>query len=180
MAKKRLKIPENSLKMPTFNEKCKFSHKIPQMTSPLNITLGLNPSRIFIQHPKLPLWSSSAWRMKHLGSTGMLWTVPVCSGQYRYALGSTGLFLEPVCSEQYRYVLGSTSMIWAVPVCSGQYRYCPEHTGTVQNIPVPKPNQYCPEHTGTAQSIPVLSRAYRYYPGVSSFRLKFDDPCPKN
>jgi len=46
----------------------------------------------------------------------MLWTVPVCSGQYRYALGSTGLFLEPVCS--------------------GQYRYCPEHTGTVQSIPV--------------------------------------------
>ena len=65
-------------------------------------------------------------------------------------------------------------MIWAVPVCSGQYRYCPEHTGTVQSIPVPKPNRYCPEHTGTAQSIPVLSGAYRYCPGVSSSRLTDD------
>ena len=26
--------------------------------TPLIITLGLNPSRIFIQHPKLPLWPS--------------------------------------------------------------------------------------------------------------------------
>ena len=46
--------------------------------------------------------------MKHLGSTGMLWTVLVCSGQYRYALGSTGLILGLVCSEQYRYAVGST------------------------------------------------------------------------
>ena len=116
----------------------------------------------------------TAWRMKHLGSTGMLWTVPVCSGQYWYALGSTGLFLGPVCSGQYRYVLGSTSMIWAVPVCSGQYQYCPQHTGTAQNIPVTKPNRYCPEHTGTAHSIPVLSRTYRYCPGVSSSRLNMN------
>ena len=78
--------------------------------------------------------------------------------------------MEPVCSGQYQYILGSTGMIWTVPVYSGQYRYCPQHTGTAQSIPVPKPNRYCPEHTGTAQSIPVLSRAYRYCPGVSSSR----------
>ena len=37
------------------------------------------------------------------------------AGQYQYALGSTGLFLEPVCS--------------------GQYRYCPQHTSP-KNKPV--------------------------------------------
>ena len=45
----------------------------------------------------------TVWKMKHLGNTDILWTVPVCSGQYRYALGSTGLFLGPVCCGQYRY-----------------------------------------------------------------------------
>ena len=106
-----------------------------------------------------------------LDSTGMFWAVPVCSGQYRFVFGTGMLWAVPVCSGQYRYALGSTGMLWAVPVCSGQYRYCPEHTGTVQSIPVSKPNRYCPEHTGTAQSIPVLSREYRYCPGVSSSRL---------
>ena len=64
--------------------------------------------------------------------------------------------------------------IQAVPFSSIRYipfRYCPEHTGTAQSIPVSKTNWYCPEHTGTAQNIPVLSRAYRYCPGVSSSRL---------
>merc|ERR1712030_116486 len=61
-------------------------------------------------------------------------------------------------------------MGWAVLVCSGQYWYTLGSTDTAQSIPVPKPNRYCPEHTGTAQSIPVLSRAYQYCPGVSSFR----------
>ena len=55
---KKAENTRNFPKMATFNGKCKFSQKIPQMTPPLNITLGLNPSRIFIQHPKLPLWSS--------------------------------------------------------------------------------------------------------------------------
>ena len=60
--------------------------------------------------------------MKHLGSTGMLWTVLVCSGQYRYALGSTGmLWAILVCSGQYWYALGNTGLFLG-PVCSGQYR----------------------------------------------------------
>ena len=56
VAKKKPKIPENFPIMPTFTGKLKFCQKISQMAPSLKITLGLNPSRIFIQHPKLPLW----------------------------------------------------------------------------------------------------------------------------
>ena len=52
--------------------------------------------------------------MKHLGSTGMLWTVLVCSVKYRYALGSTGMILGLVCCGQYRYALGSTGTAQSV------------------------------------------------------------------
>ena len=74
----------------------------------------------------------SVWKMKHLGSTGMLWTVLVCSGQYQFVFG--------------------TGMLWTVPVLPRAYRYCTEHTGTTQSIPVLyRTYQYCPEHTGTVQ-----------------------------
>ena len=37
-------------------------------------------------------------------------------GQYRYFLDSTGMLWEvPVCSGQYQFVFG-TGMLWAVPV----------------------------------------------------------------
>ena len=75
----------------------------------------------------------------------MLWAVPVCSGQYWYALGSTG-------------------MLWAVPLLPRSYRYCPEHTGPKNKPVLVRAYRYWPEHT-------VLSRAYRYCPGVSSSRL---------
>ena len=44
--------------MTTFMKKWKIFQKISQTAPPLNITLGLNPSTIFIEHPKAPLWTS--------------------------------------------------------------------------------------------------------------------------
>ena len=38
----------------------------------------------------------SVCKMKHIGSTSLLWTVLVCSGQYRYDLGNTGPQIIPV------------------------------------------------------------------------------------
>ena len=54
--------------------------------------------------------------MKYLGSTGMLWTVLVCSGQYRYALGSTGMLWAVLVWFWDRYALDSTGMLWVVLV----------------------------------------------------------------
>ena len=47
--------------------------------------------------------------MKHLGSSCMLWTVQVCSGQYQFVLGA-------VCSGQYRrslHIFGTSSDLQA-------------------------------------------------------------------
>ena len=93
-----------------------------------------------------------------LDSTGMLWAVLVCSGQYRFVFGTGMLWAVPVCSGQYRYDLGSTGMLWAVPVLPTAYRYCPEHTSHKTKPVLPRAYRYCPQHTGTVQSIPVLPR----------------------
>ena len=67
----------------------------------------------------------SVWKMKHLGSTGMLWTVPVCSGQYRFVF--------------------RTSMLWEVPVLFRPY-LSQKETGTAQIVPVLPGLQKTREH----------------------------------
>ena len=99
------------------------------------------------------------------------WAVLVCSGQYWYALGSTGmLWAVPVWFWDW-YALSSTGMLWAVPVLPRVYRYCSDHTGTAQNVLVLPRAYWFQKQTGTAQSIPVLPRTYRYCPGVLSSRF---------
>ena len=111
------------------------------------------------------------WKMKHLDSTGMLWAVSACCGQYLYAFGTGMPRIIRVCSVQYRYCPEHTGTVQIIPVLPRTYRYCQEHTGFKNKPVLPRAYRYCPEHTGTAQNIPVLSRAYRYCPGVSSSRL---------
>ena len=73
----------------------------------------------------------------------MLWAVPVCFWK-RYALGSTSMFWAvPVWSGQYRYALCSTGTAQSIPVLKPS-RYCPEHTSTAQSIPVlSRAYRYC-------------------------------------
>ena len=91
-------------------------------------------------------------------------------GKYRYVLGSTGMLWAVPVYFWNQYALSSTSTFWAVPVWSRQYRYTLGSTGTAHSIPVLLRAYQSQNQTSTAQSIPVLSRAYRYCPGVSSSR----------
>ena len=86
-----------------------------------------------------------------LGSTGMFWAVPVCSGQYRFVFETGMLLAVPVCSGQYRYDLDSTGMLWAVPVLDRAYPYYPWHTSSKSIQVLPTACRYCPQHAGTVQ-----------------------------
>ena len=134
--------------------------------------------RILILHPRpaasCSLEDETPGQYRYaLDSTGMLWAVPVCSGQYRFGFVTGMFWAVPVCCGQYRYCPEHTGTAQIILVLPRTYRYCPEHTGPKNKPVLPRAYQYCPEHTGTAQSIPVLSRAYRYWPGISSSRLYF-------
>ena len=98
--------------------------------------------------------------MKHLDSTGMLWIVPVCCGQYRFGFVTGMFWAVPVCCGQYRYCPEHTGTAQIILVLPRTYRYCPEHTGPKNKPVLPRAYQYCPEHTGTVQSIPVLPRCF--------------------
>ena len=76
---------------------------------------------------------STNWKMKYLGNSGLLWRVPICSGQYWYALCSTSM-------------LGITLMVWPVetiPKLPSSKRYCPEHT-SARSIPILTIAKHCP------------------------------------
>ena len=81
----------------------------------------------------------------------MLWAVPVWFCDW-YVLGSTGmLWAVPVLPRAYRYCPDHTGTAQNIPVLPRAYR-SQKQTGTAQSISVlPRAYRYCPEHTGTAQ-----------------------------
>ena len=61
--------------------------------------------------------------------------LPVCFRQYWYELGTGILWTVPVCSGHYRYALDSTITAQSITVLYRAY-WSPKHTSTAQSIPL--------------------------------------------